>query len=421
MLTRHLPALLRAAVLSLVLAGPAHAGLKDYPFRVTSQKFDDHTALVAQNDGVATVTAHLDFMGENANADGRWPITVVLPPRTSYALGRVFPVDRAKPAGTRVTSSFQFGDVRAKPEGARYRLPYEIGSAFTISQAFGGRLRTHNTPDSQYAVDFTLPENTPIVAARDGVVVEATFSFRRGGLDPSLKDKANVVSILHDDGTVAQYAHLAAREMPIKRGDRVAAGTMIGYSGDTGFSEGPHLHFAVTKPQVRADGVVTHIAIPMVFYAGDPVVEFEPKEGMRVKATYARGVQPAPAPALAAPSAPEPAPPVAAARPAVDEPAGAASVAPLERSAVAELRLPVEQLPAAAPRSMPEQPVIYAPPPALTPWTPASEPQIVWPVGTIAAGVAVLALVIGGLTLLAPKRVVLAPQSGERPPDWDEK
>ena len=58
-------------------------------------------------------------------------------------------------------------------------------------------------------------------------------------------DKANHVVILHDDGSYATYAHLLIGKIEVEVGDRVETGDVIGYSGNTGFSTGPHLHFVV--------------------------------------------------------------------------------------------------------------------------------------------------------------------------------
>jgi murein DD-endopeptidase MepM/ murein hydrolase activator NlpD len=58
---------------------------------------------------------------------------------------------------------------------------------------------------------------------------------------------ANVVRILHDDGTYAVYAHLNTNTIRVRPGDRVERGDYIADSGNTGYSSGPHLHFAVVR------------------------------------------------------------------------------------------------------------------------------------------------------------------------------
>jgi murein DD-endopeptidase MepM/ murein hydrolase activator NlpD len=125
--------------------------------------------------------------------------------------------------------------------------PFAAGAQFPVSQGFQGN-RTHTTPDSEYAVDIAMPVGTPILAVRDGTVMDVEEDFNRGGADrDKFLDKANHVRILHEDGTMTVYAHLDMASVGVRRGARVRAGQQIGRSGSTGFSSGPHLHFALQR------------------------------------------------------------------------------------------------------------------------------------------------------------------------------
>ncbi|MGZ8097407.1 MAG: M23 family metallopeptidase, partial [Methylosarcina sp.] len=55
--------------------------------------------------------------------------------------------------------------------------------------------------------------------------------------------------ILHDDGSMAVYAHMELEKAQVQPGEAVAVGQLLGYSGNTGYSTGPHLHFAVQYNQ----------------------------------------------------------------------------------------------------------------------------------------------------------------------------
>jgi murein DD-endopeptidase MepM/ murein hydrolase activator NlpD len=125
--------------------------------------------------------------------------------------------------------------------------PFAAGEQFPVSQGFQGD-RTHTTRDSEYAVDIVMPVGTPVLAVRDGTVMDVEEDFNRGGADrEKFLDKANHVRILHEDGTMALYAHLDLASVSVRPGFRVRAGQQIARSGNTGFSSGPHLHFAVQR------------------------------------------------------------------------------------------------------------------------------------------------------------------------------
>lgn len=127
---------------------------------------------------------------------------------------------------------------------AVYLPPFEKNTSIAISQAFGGNF-SHTDKQNKYAVDLVMPVNTPIHAARAGIVIEVNNDFFKGGLKQAYTSRANSIRILHEDGSMAVYAHLALETAQVYPGLKVYAGQLIGYSGNTGFSSGPHLHFAV--------------------------------------------------------------------------------------------------------------------------------------------------------------------------------
>ena len=125
--------------------------------------------------------------------------------------------------------------------------PFKRGEGYIISQGFNGE-KTHNGEDSRYAIDIVMPEGTTILAVRDGVVMDVEEDFNKGGTDlEKYADKANHVRVLHDDGTMANYAHLGLAAVIVGIGARVRQGQPIAKSGNTGFSSGPHLHFAIQQ------------------------------------------------------------------------------------------------------------------------------------------------------------------------------
>jgi murein DD-endopeptidase MepM/ murein hydrolase activator NlpD len=139
------------------------------------------------------------------------------------------------------------GDYRAKPDRSHlYRLPFRASDRFYLGQAFGG-MATHTDKQSYHAVDITMPVGTPILATRDGIVMNVEEDYYGAGQKQKYATRANHVRILHEDGTMAIYAHMDLESVAVRAGRTVLAGELIGLSGNTGFSTGPHLHFAVQR------------------------------------------------------------------------------------------------------------------------------------------------------------------------------
>lgn len=124
-----------------------------------------------------------------------------------------------------------------------YVLPFKPGQSFRVSQGYGGNYS--HTGESYFSIDFAMSEGTPVCAARAGVVYHVTDHFSEGGTHPSYKPKGNAVRVLHSDDTIACYLHLDHRGARVRPGDFVVAGEVIGVAGNTGWSQGPHLHFHV--------------------------------------------------------------------------------------------------------------------------------------------------------------------------------
>jgi len=145
-----------------------------------------------------------------------------------------------------------FGDPKAEHRPMRpYRAPFAVAQRFRVSQAFPTR-RTHTDAASFYAIDISMPVGTQIFAAREGTVIEVAAKFFEGGADPNNAARANIVRILHPDGTMAIYAHLQWDSIRVRPGQIVKRGEYIANSGNTGFTTGPHLHFVVQRNSGRA-------------------------------------------------------------------------------------------------------------------------------------------------------------------------
>ena len=130
---------------------------------------------------------------------------------------------------------------RYSQQAYRYPLPWR-GGPFRLSQGPNGSF-SHTDAKSRYAMDIAMPEGTPIIAARSGVVVKTENEQEGRGGDAS----GNFVRVRHDDGTEGVYLHLKQGSVSVRAGQRVAVGSPLALSGNTGNSSGPHLHFVVQR------------------------------------------------------------------------------------------------------------------------------------------------------------------------------
>lgn len=105
-----------------------------------------------------------------------------------------------------------------------------ISSGFGMREhpRFGGR-KLHT------GIDITMPVGTALHATADGVV---SFSERSGG-------SGNIVVIEHGQGLSSVYAHNSRNV--VRAGQTVRRGEVIAYSGSTGVSTGPHVHYEVWR------------------------------------------------------------------------------------------------------------------------------------------------------------------------------
>ena len=99
-------------------------------------------------------------------------------------------------------------------------------------------------------MDFTAPRGTPIYAASDGIVTRA--DSRSSGYGKHIR-------IDHGFGYMTLYAHLG--KYNVRRNQKVKKGDIIGFVGNTGRSQAPHLHYEVIKDNKRLN--------PINFYYGD--------------------------------------------------------------------------------------------------------------------------------------------------------
>ena len=122
-----------------------------------------------------------------------------------------------------------------------YQLPFENKRSKLMVQGYFSSFSHRN----RAALDFKMKRGTAICAAREGIVVRVKEDGNKGGWNKQYRQYGNVIVIQHQDGSRAGYWHLQHNGAAVNVGDTVKQGHIIGFSGKTGYTLFPHLHFLV--------------------------------------------------------------------------------------------------------------------------------------------------------------------------------
>lgn len=216
-----------------------------------TQSGDSHPRIdycVANTSRHATYAFSTELLGiTNIASNVSFPFKTNIPPASTNLIFSLYPETPKKWAYS-LTNAWAMGDILARHDDTiAYQLPFG-SSAVPIELTHGyGDLQFH-TGAQEFALDFAMPVNTPVFAARRGRVVAVKEDSDVGGADKKFIGTANYVLIQHADGTLAEYVHLKKNGAAVTPGQAVSTGDLLGFSGNTGYSTGSHLHFRVYKP-----------------------------------------------------------------------------------------------------------------------------------------------------------------------------
>jgi murein DD-endopeptidase MepM/ murein hydrolase activator NlpD len=244
--------------------------------RVSTKREGNTTRFYVHNLERSEITMTFDFSVVNLKGGVTFPHTATFGPGETEAFA-LSPENPDLEWEFSYTNYYKLGSALAVPDDYLYSLPYEPGSTYKVTQAFGGSFS--HTGSNKYAIDWKMPQGTPIYAARGGLVVKVKADSDKGGGSVKYDSFNNYVLIRHDDGTLGHYCHLLKNGVKVVPGQGIRTGELIALSGNTGFSSGPHLHFCVFKTASGRER--TSIPIRFKNFAGEAVTLVE---GRRYKA-----------------------------------------------------------------------------------------------------------------------------------------
>lgn len=140
-----------------------------------------------------------------------------------------------------------------------YRKPFPDAETWQVTQRPYGSFSHFGR--ALHAWDFAPAQGRFVAAMRAGTVIAHDLGL---GQTPGLRSFGNYITIRHDDGTFAHYAHLKTGTFRVRTGQRVEAGQVLAEVGNSGYSFGRHVHVHVTRhPSISAPSVPFAFGAPL--------------------------------------------------------------------------------------------------------------------------------------------------------------
>lgn len=239
----------------------------------------DSIIVYASNLEYCSVSLLLNFDLDNmVSLNGNNKIFVLPSQNQKYRITALYRDNKNKKYNFSYKSNICYGDATLTnyDKDFKYHLPFLKNTTFTVVQGYNGKSSHKN----EYALDFNMPEGSTVVAARAGIVFELIQTNNTGCEEMDCMQYNNLISILHNDGTIAKYVHLKYKSSLVKLGDSVSASQPIALSGNTGWSKGPHLHFVCSLPAINKWQTISTV---FKVEDGDKVLSLEEKQAYTKK------------------------------------------------------------------------------------------------------------------------------------------
>jgi murein DD-endopeptidase MepM/ murein hydrolase activator NlpD len=231
---------MKQALVVLILCVSTALTATSQNIRLFHETKDKITTIYANNPELYPGSVSINFELQNMKfSEGSKKIFVIPPQATQFKIGELTP-EPARSYKFSYNYKLAMGDVtKSADKTYAYDLPFQKGKSFKLFQGYNG-IFSHQ---GEKSLDFTMPEGTEILAAREGTVVEVIQNNSMSCPRQECEKYNNYVTILHPDGSFSRYVHIKQNGSMFKPGDAVKKGDVIAQSGNVGWSSGPHLHF----------------------------------------------------------------------------------------------------------------------------------------------------------------------------------
>ena len=219
-------------------------------YKLYYEKSEGGFNIYADNDEYCPISIKVNFKLTNMFVkNGNNKVYILQAKTKKQLIANLIRIGKHKLFKFSYTYNVRQGDVTIKKysNAYKYYLPFKKSKSFTVSQGYHGAISHQN----ENAIDFTMPIGTEIVAVRDGVVVKIVQNNIKNCKERACMKYNNYITLYHNDGTFAEYTHIKKNGSKVKVGEKIKKGQVIAYSGNVGWSTGPHLHLVIYLPRMK--------------------------------------------------------------------------------------------------------------------------------------------------------------------------